>query len=181
MMVKVFTLCFDPALGGFDDSAMREFLKDRRVLTVENHFFSHDHTPYLCLVVSYEAGTVSPAEQAATEQKKRDNSWKKLLGPDDMPLFNTLRDWRIKIARKEGIPPYVVATNRQLAVMVRDRPQTRNALGRIEGFGAKKITKYADELLSILRIASQDEPQIEQEPETDPGQAAGEEHVQDQD
>ena len=157
MMVKVFTLNFDPALGAFDDGEVREFLKDRRLLSLENHFFTFEHTPYLCLVAIYEPDRSGPSSQPQSKDKKRDESWKKLLTPESMPLFNTLRDWRMKISRKEGIPPYVVCTNYQLAVMVKDRPQSKTALGRIEGFGSKKVVKYADELLGLLKVEPEEQ------------------------
>ena len=50
--------------------------------------------PYLAVVVSYN---LQPIVQLPTENKdgKRiegDESWKELLEPEDMPIFNALRD-----------------------------------------------------------------------------------------
>ncbi|MFA6111135.1 MAG: hypothetical protein WDA75_20450 [Candidatus Latescibacterota bacterium] len=53
MLVRIFTLRFDPVLGGFDDGPLREFSSDKKVLSVRDHFFIKDETPCLAVVVTY--------------------------------------------------------------------------------------------------------------------------------
>jgi superfamily II DNA helicase RecQ len=42
-----------------------------------------------------------------------------------MPLFNQLREWRRERCKRDGVPPYIVCTNKQLAQMAVQRPQTK--------------------------------------------------------
>jgi superfamily II DNA helicase RecQ len=71
-------------------------------------------------------------------------------------LFNTLRDWRAERCKKDGVPPYVICTNQQLAAVVAQRPQSLTGLMRIEGIGKAKAEKYGQEMLAIL--SAREEP-----------------------
>ncbi len=44
----------------------------------------------------------------------------------------------------EGIPPYLIATNKHLAKMIRLKAATRSALSGIEGIGEGKAAKYGE-------------------------------------
>ena len=47
MHVRVFTLKFNPVLDRFDDTELQTFIRDKDVLSVNNHFFMKDGMPYL--------------------------------------------------------------------------------------------------------------------------------------
>lgn len=48
------------------------------------------------------------------------------------------------------MPPYVVLTNRQLVELVVERPASKTAMGKIAGFGDKKLARHGEELLMLL-------------------------------
>jgi hypothetical protein len=56
MACRVFTLAFDPVTTRFNDEPVRDFLADKDVDSITNHFFIKDGTPYLVLVVCYRLG-----------------------------------------------------------------------------------------------------------------------------
>jgi ATP-dependent DNA helicase RecQ len=62
-----------------------------------------------------------------------------------------LRAWRTEVAKKHGIPAYVVFHDATLAELVRLRPQTENELRQVPGIGARKLESYGEDLLEILR------------------------------
>jgi ATP-dependent DNA helicase UvrD/PcrA len=72
--------------------------------------------------------------------------------PDD-PLFKTLRDWRLRIAREADVPAYVVFDNRTLALIAAAKPITRAALLAIPGVGPTKLDRYAQDVLQIVKSA----------------------------
>ena len=67
------------------------------------------------------------------------------------------------MSKKEGIPPYIICNNVQLARIVVKRPSSLNALQEIEGIGKSKIEKYGKEILQI--IASHGKPVNDEEKE----------------
>lgn len=64
--------------------------------------------------------------------------------------LDTLRDMRKKLAEPEGVPVYTILTEAQLAKMARSVPQTRTALGAVEGICAAKLECYGYALLALL-------------------------------
>jgi ATP-dependent DNA helicase RecQ len=165
MLVRVFTLGFSPATGRFDDTQVRDFLADKEAVSIDHHFFAHDGIPYLALVVCYRPGASGsvaaaapgPAAAAGPDGARagrgRDESWRDALEQSQWPLFNRLREWRGERARAEGIPPYVICNNRQLADMVQRKPATLAALGELDGFGEAKLKKYGPDLLGLIARA----------------------------
>ena len=157
MLVRVFTLRFDPVLGGFDDGDLRDFLKDKEVLSVRDHFFVKDETPYLTVIATYNLLRPEAEEPVRSERSERDrrDAWREVLEEVDWPIFNELRDWRNKQAREEGIPPYVICTNRQLAEIAHRRLGSLSKLATVEGLGKAKLERYGT---AILKIVASDAP-----------------------
>ena len=73
------------------------------------------------------------------------------LDPAARALWARLRAWRTEVAKKHGVPAYVVFHDATLAELVRLRPQTENELRQVPGIGARKLESYGDDLLEILR------------------------------
>ncbi len=71
--------------------------------------------------------------------------------PAARTLWASLRAWRTEVAKKHGIPAYVVFHDTTLAELVRLRPQTEGDLRQVPGIGARKLESYGDNLLEILR------------------------------
>jgi len=46
MQMRIFTLRFNSVTEGFDETAVVEFVKDKEVLSIDNHFFGKDDVPY---------------------------------------------------------------------------------------------------------------------------------------
>jgi superfamily II DNA helicase RecQ len=156
MLARVVTLRFNSLLDGFDDAPLRELVKDKEVIAIRDHFFIKDEVPYLAVMVSYRPQPVpaAPAPTTTPAQRKRDESWREWVGEADVPLFNALRDWRSQRCKREGLPPYVICTNRQLAAMILARPDSLTKLGEIEGFGQAKLQKYGKDILALLAPAT---------------------------
>ena len=165
MKVRILTLGFDPELGRFDDQSVREFLADKELVKLREHFFVHRGRPHLTLVLTYRAGNGSPPPRAAAVSHTRRETWRELLKPADMALFNTLREWRSQKAKADGVPPYVICTNRELAAVVCARPQSLSKLGEIEGFGSAKVKKYGAEMIAYLHPSADGKASASKQPE----------------
>ncbi len=81
-----------------------------------------------------------------------DNPVKIILSESDQGLFNILRDWRSERCKKEGVPPYIIFNNNQLAEIVKQKPQSKVDLLKISGIGNAKTEKYGEEILKITRV-----------------------------
>jgi ATP-dependent DNA helicase RecQ len=75
-------------------------------------------------------------------------------------LWQVLRETRATLAREQGVPAYVIFHDATLLQMLRERPQTLDALGAINGIGAAKLARYADVFLGALRNHSARESNV---------------------
>jgi len=69
----------------------------------------------------------------------------------DRRLWEALRARRLELARKQGVPPYVVFHDATLAEMVERRPQTLSDLAHISGVGERKLAAYGADFIAIVR------------------------------
>jgi len=151
MLLKTITLKYSPALDGFPDDGLRDFLAHHQVFSKRQYFYFYQGVPHLTFVLSYEGRVAGedPKESAGAERTTAED-WKAQLSEADYTLFNALRSWRNQLCRKEGMPPYLLSTNEQVAEMCRLRPKTLQELGSIRGFGESKVAKYGKAILEII-------------------------------
>ena len=76
------------------------------------------------------------------------------LDPADEALFEALRSWRVGVAKAEGVPPYVVASDRALRDVASLRPGSPEALLECHGIGPAKCERFGDALLQLVREAA---------------------------
>ncbi len=68
----------------------------------------------------------------------------------DNQVFEQLRELRLKIARDEHVPPYVVFSDRALQEMAAYLPKTELEFSKINGVGPIKWLKYGEKFLKEL-------------------------------
>lgn len=157
MATTLLTLTFCAQRGRFLDEPLQELLARAPGAAMREHFFQVDGRPFLLCVVTHEPVVrAEPAHresgvQAATTSAAR--PVRDELGDLDeaqRALFEKCRAWRACVAHDEGVPAYVVLTNRQLVAIVRARPASRAALARVAGVGERKVERHGGDLLALL-------------------------------
>ena len=68
----------------------------------------------------------------------------------DPALLAALRGWRSARAKTEGVPAYVIATDRTLEEIASRRPSSLGALGSVHGIGAVRLQRFGEEILAVL-------------------------------
>ena len=74
-----------------------------------------------------------------------------VLSAADGGLLDQLKAWRLEQAREQAVPAYVILHDRTLAEIAASRPKDIDALGMISGIGAKKLERYGNVLLALVR------------------------------
>lgn len=85
------------------------------------------------------------------------------MGNYDKDLFSRLRFLRKQIADKENIPPYAVFNDATLQEMARHLPTSANAMLQINGVGTKKLERFSQPFLSIIREHKQHNQRVSQD------------------
>jgi len=73
------------------------------------------------------------------------------LPPADAGLLAQLKAWRLAQARAQGVPAYVILHDATLAEIARRQPADIDALAGIGGIGAKKLERYGEALVTLVR------------------------------
>jgi ATP-dependent DNA helicase RecQ len=73
------------------------------------------------------------------------------LAPADAGLLAQLKAWRLDQARAQGVPAYVILHDATLAEIARRQPAHLDALAGIGGIGAKKLERYGEALVALVR------------------------------
>ncbi|UCC97470.1 MAG: DNA helicase RecQ [Phycisphaerales bacterium] len=122
-----------------EGQAYIEKVGDYNVLAVTQkgwHIVRGNETPRL----------LKPAEKPAKVSRAVEDSWEGV----DKGLFEALRKLRAGIARKKGIPAYVVFGDAALRDMARRRPSSYIRLLDVKGVGEKKRRQYGEAVLSTI-------------------------------
>ena len=65
-----------------------------------------------------------------------------------------LRAWRSSVARKDGVPAYVVLNDKELVGIAERNPGSLAELGRCRGMGPIRLERWGDEILAVLEGAT---------------------------
>ena len=125
---------------GFDEKELEAFCAKADVVDVSEHFFVFENKPRWSLLIHYRDG------EAKRKKAPRKESPRKALDPEERKIYDRLLEWRSMKSHQEGVPPYVVFTNRHLAEIALRKPETKAALREIEGIGPSKV----DSLRSVI-------------------------------
>jgi ATP-dependent DNA helicase RecQ len=76
---------------------------------------------------------------------------KSLVAGVDASLFEKLRSVRLELARAEGVPAYLICSDRTLAALADKRPHDEKSLRAIHGMGPARVASYGPAFLDALR------------------------------
>lgn len=110
-------------------------------------------TPYGATVLR-ERSEVTLAKYKEPERRKSGRKRAETVEPELKPaerLLIELKEVRLKLARKEQVPPYIVFSDKTLLEMVRVEPTDMEAFSRVEGVGEKKTVKYWKPFVMAIR------------------------------
>ena len=65
-------------------------------------------------------------------------------------LWEELRQLRLQLARKQGVPPYIIFPDSTLNEMIRQRPTSLADMRNVSGVGEKKLAAYGEAFLNVL-------------------------------
>lgn len=66
-------------------------------------------------------------------------------------LFEELRSLRYNIAKREGVPPYIVFSDKVLEVIATTEPTTKEEFAVLYGVGEKKVERYWKEFTDVVK------------------------------
>jgi ATP-dependent DNA helicase RecQ len=97
-------------------------------------------------VLEFAKKVFVPSETAAAEVPRRSE-----LGPQDLALFERLRQLRRRLATEAGVPPFMIFSDRTLTEMATRLPRTEDQFLSVNGVGEAKLARYGEAFLTLIR------------------------------
>lgn len=93
----------------------------------------------------------SLVEKASTRKNRSTNSAVHELSSHEKRIFESLRSWRLDTAKRLGKPPYLIFPDKTLAAIAQIKPTSLEQMDCISGVGRKKLERYGNEIIEIIR------------------------------
>jgi len=137
MPVRIFTIPFDAEEMRFKDEDFQGFCLNKAIRHLQSEFFTLNGIPCWTILIQYDT-TIQKGDATAT------------LAEPERKLFELLQQWRKEMALSQGVPVYIIATNRELTELITRAPKTIDGMKLIKGFGKQKVSRYGKEMLNII-------------------------------
>jgi ATP-dependent DNA helicase RecQ len=118
-----------------------------------------DHANHGALVLGEGARAVFRREQVVTLRKDRPRKAVEVrrqltaavqLPEAAMPVFEALRQERLRLAKLQGVPPYVIFNDATLKAMALALPRHPHDMLNLPGVGQAKLDRYGAAFLAVL-------------------------------
>ena len=94
-------------------------------------------------------GAGQQEESGSSKGGKRRKS--DILNSRGLELFDRLRELRTEIAREEGVPPYMIFSDKTLVDMCVKQPFDRGEMLEVSGVGENKYARYGQRFLERIK------------------------------
>jgi len=145
MAVKFFTVPIFRTSSVSDE--LDRFLTTHEIDSIDQQVVQSGRDSAWTFCMHYQNNT---ATKTATNRVGKID-YREVLEENQFAVYARLRDLRKQLAAQEGVPPYAVFKNEQLAAMVRGCVTTLAAMSEIPGVGTGRVEKYGDAFLNIMR------------------------------
>ncbi len=95
-----------------------------------------------------------PERQARSRSRRSTDS----LTKAGYELFEILRQLRLTIAREDGVPPYIIFSDKTLIDMSIKAPQDRISMLNVSGVGMAKYEKYGERFIEVITTFMDEKP-----------------------
>jgi superfamily II DNA helicase RecQ len=139
-----------------DCDDLNQFLRSHRIVNIEKKLIDGERGTGWLFLVEYGNETKAGGAQGGAAQPKVD--YKEVLSAEEFAVYDRLRRLRKEMADKQGLPPYAVFNNEQLAAMVRKKDFTLKDLAALPGVGESRIKQYGAVFIKALNDAKVNAP-----------------------
>ena len=95
-----------------------------------------------------------------TTKAKKTSKGMESLTSAGFKLFDKLRELRLEIAREEGMPPYIIFSDKTLIDMAAKVPVSKSEMLAVSGVGENKYVKYGERFLGLIEKIIEDYPDL---------------------
>lgn len=134
---------------------VNNFCNEHMVVDIERQFVPNAASSSWTLLICHDGPVATMSEEPGPTSSAPTSGSSKVdyrdkLSKGDFTIYSRIRELRKNISDEEGVPPYAIFKNQQLADMVTGRLTTAAQIAKIPGVGPARTEKYAARFLEIL-------------------------------
>lgn len=95
-----------------------------------------------------------------TAKTKKKSKGMESLTSAGFKLFDKLRELRLKIAKEESMPPYIIFSDKTLIDMAVKVPTTQHEMLKVSGVGEYKYAKYGERFIAVIEECAEAYPEL---------------------
>ncbi len=118
----------------------------KAAITTKGYSFKQSETEHIILT----GKAPESKKKARSIPRKGKDKRSEISSAIDPKIYEVLKEWRLKEAKKIGIPAFRIFSNRTLNQMASDLPRDEKSLLAIHGIGPISIDKYGKQILEII-------------------------------
>jgi ATP-dependent DNA helicase RecQ len=146
---------------GFENISTFGIMKGTRASEIEEiierleelgYIYSTD-SEYPVMKVTRKSSAILRGDEVVTIKRRKNmlTGLKKEYNNSDSVLLGELKNTRMKIAKRRGVPAYAVFSDATLIDMCRVLPVSETDMLRVSGVGTYKIEKYGKEFINVIK------------------------------
>lgn len=148
MKIKLYTI---PLQGGESlTEEMNVFLATKKILQVENQLITNGNSTFWSFCIKYlddNAPTTLP------DREKPKVDYREILDEATFLRFSQMREARKTLAQEAAVPPFIIFLDEELAGLAKLEELTLTKMKTVKGVGDKKLEKYGERFIQLLKNA----------------------------
>ena len=144
-----------PQLPGF--GALRNFSKQEAASLIDYlvavGILQTVGSQYPVIQIAQDGWAVLKGERQVTRRQEERPAYLRTQlteSPDTAALFELLRQKRRELADKQGVPPFMVFSDKTLHDMAQVKPQTSRDFLEVNGVGQQKLARYGQLMMDVI-------------------------------
>ncbi len=137
------------------EEELNAFLQQHPGAMIERHFIADGANSAwaVCCTITNSTfpDTAKKTASAQGSQGKHRIDYREILSPEHFARFAILREVRNNLAKEQGVPPYAIFSNQQLAEVAQLKTLDSSSIAAISGVGRKRVERYAVVLIDALK------------------------------
>lgn len=129
----------------------KDQIKEIILKMIEDKYLIKSDGKYPVIGLSLDHEVVLNLEEYKIKVFKENSIVSRILGASKVSLKDKLISFRNIKAKREGVPVYQVLTEDTIKEICNNKPKTKTELLKINGIGEKKLNRYGNEIISIIK------------------------------
>jgi superfamily II DNA helicase RecQ len=147
MNIRLFQTRLDAQHLEQDQETINRFMEKVYVRKTATQFIPAD-PDYWSIMVFYE--NEKPKRTTSKEPEKLSVNPDEPLTAHEIEIISALKQWRKDKAQNANVPDFLICQNAELLSLTKLKPRTMEELGRVKGFGEKKIARFGEDIIAVL-------------------------------